>query len=230
MMNRYIYFLIATTIFPVFLFGQVQPETYGNASAKAELKSIIRKMNSSEPFELDPQLFRYIHEHIRDFPEMDTDAEQQLENINLLTVYIQLNRIQKYLYEPEKKDSITYVQAVTMASLGHMSTRLLSYTKQFMKTVDKKDPSYETRKRGFDQSVMGMRQFVVGYLTVTFIENRNREINGLLIDNAMVFSPKLLKEMPKEDRKNTRKKIEETIFPKVNEGLRETFNVLLENI
>jgi hypothetical protein len=130
----------------------------------------------------------------------------------------------------EKTDSVSYEMALIISAAGHCTVRGLNLANDYMKTLDKKDETYSIRLSGYNRAVNSTRTIILGILGATFIENRNEKVNDILIDNLMVFVPKLAEAIPKTALKQLKKDIKEKISPHVKDGLKDEFRLFMKTI
>lgn len=229
-MRKYCIVLMVALLFSLAISAQATQQTYTNETALVALEQVSEKLRSGENnFELDPELCYYLNAHIAHMPEIPANGSYLEKLKPLLNVHTQLG----YLFQSmmtEKTDSIPYELALMMSAMGQSTERMFRLSSDFMKTLDKEDKMYTIRLSTYNRSINSARTVILGYVGTTFIANRHEGVNSILIDNLMVFGPKLVKAMPKKDRKALKKEIKAKISPKVNEDLRKEYNLFLKSI
>jgi len=197
--------------------------------ASAELVEIQVKLKNGESFELNPELFEYIYLNSSTFPSIPNDAgiEERIQNFS--PAFNQLTYILKSLVI-ESRDSVSVEHAMIMATMGYQSAKLLSLSNEFLETLDKNDPVYNLRVRGYNKATAGIQSFLLGYVSVTFLENEYEGVDNILTSSLIAFTPEIIEALPKDLKKSTVKLIRKYVGNKSDIRLKKEFNDLLDVI
>lgn len=208
-------------------FSQNVDENYTHKTAAIELESIAKKINSGLPHHISPNLVQYIYNNRESFPKIPENSSSRNKMATIVPTYTQINIILKsQLNTPQ--DSISKEQAMLAATLGYQSIKIISLSSEFMNSLDKDAYNYETRVKGFNQGIKGLQQFLLGYTTMTFLENQNQFVDDILISNYKNFAPKILNEFPSEEKEHTIQLLKSSIEGKNNIRLINEFNSFIE--
>lgn len=231
-MIKFFSIIIITVVYSSFSFSQSTVKKYDNETAKKELIKIQQTIQSGTSYQVSTELLEFICNNYNTFPEIAEEMSTDQKLQELLPVQTQLTLIFKtmLLNKWVTGDSVSYKGALIMISLGHISARILPVANEFMKAFDKKDESYETRKKGMLQAFNGVKNTLEGYLITTFIENRNQDVSPILIDNIYIFGPQILHALPKDIRKDAIKYMKESIEPRVNDDLKMQYEQLYKKL
>ncbi len=218
-------FLIATCS----TFAQELDKKYTHELAAEELVEIQVKLKAGESFELNPELFEYIYLNSSTFPSIPTDAgiEERIQNFS--PAFNQLTFILRSLVI-ESRDSVSVEHAMIMVTLGYQSVKLLSLSNEFLETLDKSDPVYNIRVRGYNKAAAAIQSFLLGYVSVTFLENEYEGVDNILTSSLIAFTPEIIEVLPKDLKKSTVKLIKKYVGNKRDIRLKKEFNDLLDVI
>lgn len=221
------FFLVQLLLcFSSIAFAQDGNNSFSHEMAAKELEEIQTKLKAGESFELNPKLFEYIYSNSATFPHIPEDAEIE-EKIKIFSpVFNQLTFILKSLVI-ESRDSVSIEHAMIMATLGYQSEKLLSLSNDYMSTLDKNDPTYSIRAKGFNQAETGIQNYLLGYVSTTFVENNFEGVDTILTSSLIEFAPKIIDAFPKDKRKSTIKLIKKYVGNKNDIRLKDKYEELL---
>ncbi|UOB18944.1 hypothetical protein [Abyssalbus ytuae] len=207
--------------------AQGTDKVYNHELATSELEETQTRLKAGESFELNPELFEYIYLNINTFPSIPIDAGIEERMQSFTPIFNQLTFILKSLVI-ESRDSISVEHAMIIASLGYQSVNLLSLGNEYMETLDKSDPTYTIREKGYNRATSGIQDFLIGYIITTFLENKYEGVDSILTSSLIVFAPKIMNELPKDKRKATTKLIKKYIGNKNDLRLNKEYQELLD--
>lgn len=214
-------------LFSSVTFAQNVEKKYNHQMATAELEHIQANVKSGISFELNPEVFRYIYENINTFPTMPTDARLQERMQSLILSYTQLTFILKSLVI-ESRDSVSIEQAMISASLGYQSVKLLSLGNEFMHSLDKNDPSFALREKGYNQGTIGIQDFLMGYVITTFLENKYQGVDEILTSSLIDFAPNIIDKLPTDKKKSLIDLIKNTVGNKNDIRLKNEYQEFID--
>ncbi|TYP97063.1 hypothetical protein C7447_10576 [Tenacibaculum adriaticum] len=200
---------------------------YDNTSASKALADIQKTLKTDETILNNKELFEYIYTNHTSFPTISSESSVDEKLQVILPIYSQLTYI-SYHFLKNPSDSVSEEQAMLYATIGYQSLKLLTTINNFMKSLDKNDPSYSTRMNGYYQGLNGIQQMMEGYIITTFIENQNTKVDDILVSSIYEFGPKIMKEFPVERSENLINQFEDKATQKDYMRLSKEYNKLIE--
>ena len=210
-------------------FSQDIDKHYNHETATIELENVAKKISTGLPYNISPNLVQYMYENHEDFPKIPENSSSRNKMETLAPTFTQINIILKS-QSIAPQDSISKKQAMLAATLGYQSIKIISLSNEFINSLDKDAYNYKTRVRGFNQGIKGLQQYLLGYTTMTFLENQNQNVDYILISNLKIFAPKILNEFPKDEKELTIQLLKSSIEGKNDIRLINEFNSFIESL
>ncbi|WP_108869325.1 hypothetical protein [Aquimarina aquimarini] len=190
-------FLISTKSF-----SQNSDKLYNHETAVIELDSLSQRIKSGLPYKINSTLIQYIYNQQDKFPEIPENLSSRVKMGIIAPIFTQTSLIMKSQLNPPQ-DSISKEEAMLAATTGYQSIKIISLSNEFLNTLDEDSYNYKTRLRGFNQGVKGLQEFLLGYTTMTFLENQNQTVDDILISSLLDFAPKIINEFPIDKKEST---------------------------
>ncbi|NJB72318.1 hypothetical protein GGR42_002809 [Saonia flava] len=222
-------FLQLLIFFSTKSFSQNSEKFYNHQSAAIELDSISKRVKSGLPYQINPTLIQYIYEQQEKFPEIPEDSSSRVKMGIIAPTFTQISVILKSQLIPPQ-DSISKEQAMLAATTGYQSVKIISLSNEFINSLDEDSYNYKTRLRGFNQGVKGLQEFLLGYTTMTFIENQNEKVDDILISSLLNFAPKIINEFPLDKKENTIDLLKSSIEGEEDIRLMNEFNNFIKSL
>ncbi|MFT7898474.1 hypothetical protein VBY74_00705 [Tenacibaculum ascidiaceicola] len=208
-------------------FSQDIHKPYDNQKATVELNGIAKKIKNGSPYKINPNLVQYIYTQQDKFPEIPANSNSRTKMGILAPTYAKINLILKsQLNQPQ--DSISKEQAMLAASIGYQSIKIISLSNDFIKSLSKDSYNYKTRVRGYNQGIKGLQELLTGYITMTFLENKNQEVDDILISSLRNFAPKIINKFPEDKKEHTIELLKALIKGKEDIRLKNEFTNFME--
>ena len=210
----------ALLIFPVSLFSLDQEE------ALAELAQAHSLLRAGETFELSSDLIGYLYRNRESFPRIPQEASSEERMGLMIQPYSQLANLSNVMLR-ERSMRMDEDTARVFAVLGYLNVRMVPLSLEFMSGFDPADPTYQTRKQGIDQALVGVCNMYLGYLLVLFVEETPASVRDILLSDLRRFSPDLLEALPEEFADQVRAFMTDRIEPEVRPELSADFAEIL---